>query len=188
MPDGASTFLLWCISRISMSKSSSSVSATRLTSAASRLTPRLMLPDFTIAQRLAASAISFSFSPDSPVVPRISALPPAHSSAKATRRRRHSEVDQRVGLGKQRRSIGGDLDPVRAEPRKLAGIATDHGEPGASTAPASAAPSVAAIAWISVRPMRPPAPATINRMSAMESHELDTGFARCQLAGQSRYC
>ena len=40
-------------------------------------------------------------------------------------------------------------------------------EPAASTAPASATPSVAAMAWISVRPMRPPAPATISRMSDM---------------------
>ena len=40
-------------------------------------------------------------------------------------------------------------------------------EPGASTAPASVTPSVAAMAWISVRPMRPPAPATISRMSDM---------------------
>ena len=46
-------------------------------------------------------------------------------------------------------------------------------EPGASTAPAKVAPSVAAMAWISVRPMRPPAPATISRMSAMgQSPEL----------------
>src|SRR5215212_9026172 len=38
-------------------------------------------------------------------------------------------------------------------------------EPGPSTAPASARPLVSAIALISVRPMRPPAPATISRMS-----------------------
>src|SRR6202023_3854522 len=40
-------------------------------------------------------------------------------------------------------------------------------EPGASTAPASAKPLVAAMAWISVRPMRPPAPAITTRMSDM---------------------
>ena len=51
VPDGASIFLLWCISTISMSKFSSSVLATRLTSAASRLTPRLILPDFTMMAR-----------------------------------------------------------------------------------------------------------------------------------------
>ena len=49
-----------------MSKLSSSVFATRLTSAASRLTPMLMLPDLTITARLAASAISLSFSPREP--------------------------------------------------------------------------------------------------------------------------
>src|SRR5262245_54351645 len=39
--------------------------------------------------------------------------------------------------------------------------------PAASTAPASETPGIAAIAWISVPPMRPPAPATIRSMSAM---------------------
>ncbi len=52
VPEGASIFWLWCISRISMSNSASSVFATRLTSAASRLTPRLMLPDLTMTARL----------------------------------------------------------------------------------------------------------------------------------------
>jgi hypothetical protein len=42
------------------------------------------------------------------------------------------------------------------------------GECGPSTAPASVTPSVSAIALTSVRPMRPPAPATINRMSVMD--------------------
>ena len=38
---------------------------------------------------------------------------------------------------------------------------------GAFSAPASTAPSVSAIARVSERPMRPPAPATIKRISAM---------------------
>ena len=37
--------------------------------AASTLTPMLMLPDLTMVARLAASAMSLSFSPLSPVVP-----------------------------------------------------------------------------------------------------------------------
>jgi len=40
-------------------------------------------------------------------------------------------------------------------------------EPAASTAPASVTPLVTAIACISVRPMRPPAPAITNRISEL---------------------
>src|SRR5712691_339748 len=45
------------------------VLAALVNSAASTLTPMLMLPDLTIVARLAASAMSLSFSPLSPVVP-----------------------------------------------------------------------------------------------------------------------
>ena len=48
VPEGASTFMRWCISRISMSKSSPRVAATLRTRPASRFTPRDMLPDCTI--------------------------------------------------------------------------------------------------------------------------------------------
>ena len=57
MPDGASTLWRWCISRISMSKSASSAFAAWRTSAARRLTPRLMLPDLTITAWRAAALI-----------------------------------------------------------------------------------------------------------------------------------
>ena len=50
-------------------------------------------------------------------------------------------------------------------------------EPGASTAPASAKPLVAAMAWISVRPMRPPAPAITTRMSAMNLSPVWGGYS-----------
>src|SRR5262249_25520123 len=53
--------------------------------------------------------------------------------------------------------------PRRPPPRRI------PAEEPASTAPARTAPSVAAMAWTSVRPMRPPAPATISRMSDMAS-------------------
>src|ERR1035437_5841625 len=69
VPDGASIFLLWCIPRISMSKELSSVLATRRVSAASRLTPRLILPDLTITALLAASLILASSAAAKPVVP-----------------------------------------------------------------------------------------------------------------------
>src|SRR5262252_5512628 len=170
VPEGASIFLLWCISRISMSKSSSSVFATCLTSAASRLTPILMLPDLTITARFAACSISFSFSPVSPVVPMMWTQPlRAVCSAKA-----------RVAAGtvKSRSpsawASNGSMSVVTATPLLPSPASSPASRPmtadeAASTAPARIAPSVAAMAWTSVRPMRPPAPATISRMSDMAS-------------------
>src|SRR4051794_14869009 len=59
------------------------------------------------------------------------------------------------------------------------------GEFAFSVAPASTSPGVSAIALTSVRPMRPPAPATISRMSDMElsplSERYSDGKPHCQL-------
>ena len=52
-----------------MSKPSSSDCATRLTSAASRLTPRLILPDLTTMAREVTLLITASSDAESPVVP-----------------------------------------------------------------------------------------------------------------------
>ena len=52
-----------------MSNDWSSTFATRLVIAATRLTPRLMLPDFTITAFFEASLIFASSSAESPVVP-----------------------------------------------------------------------------------------------------------------------
>src|SRR5262245_25690482 len=170
VPEGASIFLLWCISRISMSKSSSSVFATCLTSAASRLTPMLMLPDLTITARFAACSISFSFSPVSPVVPMTWTQPlRAVCSAKAS---------VAAGTVKSRSpsawASSGSTSVVTATPFLPSPASSPASRPitaeeAASTAPARTAPSVAAMAWTSVHPMRPPAPATISRMSDMAS-------------------
>ena len=101
--------------------------ATRLTSAASRLTPMLMLPDLTITARLAASAISFSFSPESPVVPMTWTSPlRATSSARATVAAGMVKSSSPSALASKRLDIGGHLNAVLAEPSQLAGIAADH--------------------------------------------------------------
>ena len=95
-----------------MSNSWSSVRATRRTSAATRLTPRLKLPDLTTIERCAAVAISFSFSGDRPVVPMTCTRPCfATISANAT-----------VAAG----MVKSILDAVGAEPGELARIAADH--------------------------------------------------------------
>ena len=111
-----------------MSNSSSSVFATRLVSAASRLTPRLMLPDLTMTARRAAVAISASSSEVRPVVPMMWTRPVrAVSSANAMRRRRDGEIDQPIRLRQQRLDLGGNLDAVHPKPGEFAGIAPDHG-------------------------------------------------------------
>ena len=43
------------------------------------------------------------------------------------RRRRNGEFDQAVGAFQQRSGVTRNLDAIRPEPRKLPGIAADHG-------------------------------------------------------------
>ena len=84
-------------------------------------------------------------------------------------RLRNGEIDDAVGLGEQRLGVGGELDAVGGQPRQHAGVLADAAaSPSPSSAPASTSPLVSAMALTSVRPMRPPAPATISRMSAMD--------------------
>ena len=61
-----------------------------------------------------------------------------------------------------------DRDAVGAEPGELAGIAArSAADPAPRSRRRAPTPSVSAIALTSVRPMRPPAPTTISRMSDM---------------------
>src|SRR5947209_20629974 len=57
--------------------------------------------------------------------------------------------------------------PLAGRPASTPASLPSSGEVGASSAPASTTPGVASMARTSVRPMRPPAPATISRMSDM---------------------
>ena len=62
------------------------------------------------------------------------------------RRRRNGEFDQAVGAFQQRSGVTRNLDAIRAKPRKLPGIAADHGRTRGLDAPASVTPLVAAMA------------------------------------------
>src|SRR5215470_8415708 len=179
VPEGASIFLLWCISRISTSKSSPSVLATRLVKAASTLTPMLKLPDLTITARLAASAISFSFSPERPVVPMTWTSPRlAASSTSASEAAGMVKSRSPSALASSGSTSAATITPFLPSPANSPESRPITAEPGASTAPASTTPSMVAIAWMSVRPMRPPAPATISRMSDIGSlPKSDAGIA-----------
>ena len=84
----------------------SSACAAWRTSTASRLTPRLILPDLTIAAWRAAAAIFSSSSAESPVVPMMWAMRAcAAISAKRERRRRHGEIEHALGLGEERQRV-----------------------------------------------------------------------------------
>ena len=114
-----------------MSNSSPSVLATCLTSAASTLTPMLMLPDLTMVARLAASAMSLSFSPAEPggaddVHQRCS----RGELREGDGRGRNREVEQAVRLREQRLDVGAHLDAVVSEPGELAGVTPDHRRAG----------------------------------------------------------
>src|SRR6185437_3377057 len=169
VPDGASTFWLWCISTISMSNEASSVLATRRTSAASRLTPRLMLPDFTITAFLAASLMRASSSALKPVVPMMWVLPClAHSSANATVAAGAVKSMTPSILSMSEAGSLASLMLFSLMPASVPESQPIKGERASSSAPASVMPLLSAIALTSVRPIRPPAPATASRMSAMD--------------------
>src|SRR5579871_4689565 len=57
--------------------------------------------------------------------------------------------------------------PLAGSPASTPASLPRNSEPGASSAPASTAPLVSEITRVSARPIRPPAPATIKRISAM---------------------
>src|SRR5450631_1586222 len=57
------------------------------------------------------------------------------------------------------------LTPFSGRPASTPASLPSSGEPGASSAPDSIAPGVSEITRVSARPIRPPAPATIKRMS-----------------------
>ena len=106
----------------------SSVFATRLASAASRLTPRLMLPDLTITAVFAASLIFASSAALKPVVPMIWTMPAfAASAASATRGRRRGEIDDPVGLAPTMAPHPpASLMPFSPQSGKRAGVPADQ--------------------------------------------------------------
>ena len=57
--------------------------------------------------------------------------------------------------------------PFSGSPASTPASLPSSSEPGASSAPVTTAPDVSEMTRVSARPIRPPAPATIKRMSAM---------------------
>jgi len=82
-------------------------------------------------------------------------------------RARHGEVENAVGVRRQCPQIGRELDAVGGSPASIPASLPKSSDPGASSAPVRTAPFVSEMTRVSARPIRPPAPATINRMSDM---------------------
>src|SRR6201992_3973619 len=151
-----------------MSKFSPSDCATRLTSAARVLTPRLILPDFTTMACEVTLRITASSDADRPVVPMTGTMPRCAAMATLAMvapatvksRMRSASFDS------AQRSADSST-PLAGNPASTPASLPSSSEPGASNAPDSTAPGVSAITRVSARPIRPPAPATIKRMSAM---------------------
>src|SRR5882724_230841 len=166
VPEGASILALWCISRISMSKPSSRDCATRFTSAASKLTPRLILPDLTTMAREVTLLMTASSDDDRPVVPITCTRP--RSAAMATLAMvAAGTVKSRMPsafFDSDHRSADSGT-PLAGKPASVPASFPRSSEPGASSAPVSTAPEVSAITRVNARPIRPPAPATIKRIS-----------------------
>src|SRR6185437_12539985 len=149
-----------------MSKLSSSDCATRLTSAASKLTPRLILPDLTTVAREVTLRITASSEAESPVVPMTCTRP--RSAAIATLAMvAPGTVKSRMpsAFADNAHRSAEILTSLAGSPASTPASLPRSSEPGASSAPARIAPGVSAMTRVSARPIRPPAPATIRRMS-----------------------
>ena len=106
-----------------MSKPSSSDCATRLTSAASRLTPRLILPDLTTMAREVTLLITASSERRKPGgADDVNQAALGGDRDIGDGRGRHGEVENAVGIRRQRPQIGRQLDAVGGQAREHAGI------------------------------------------------------------------
>ena len=111
-----------------MSNSEPSARATCAVRAASRLTPRLILPALTMVAWRAAASILASSASERPVVPMtwtMRAL--SRQRGEFDGRGRRGEVEHAVDLGKEGQGIVGDGDAERLESRHLADIAAERG-------------------------------------------------------------
>src|SRR5579862_698196 len=161
-----------------MSKDASSVCATRLVKAASRLTPRLILPDWTMIAFLAAS-LTLAWSPAfMPVVPMTCTLPSAAACAANTR-----VADGAVkstmpsACSRNGRASPASFTPFSGVPASSPESQPISGERASSSAPASSKSLLSAIALTSVRPIRPPAPATTSRMAVIGQLRFERGYS-----------
>src|SRR5882724_8332679 len=75
--------------------------------------------------------------------------------------------------------------PLGGRPASVPASLPSSSEPGASSAPVRTAPSVSAMTRVSARPIRPPAPATIKRISDIfEPSGILLGYSRDTLPRQ----
>ncbi len=135
------------------------------------------MPDFTTMAREVTLLITASSDADRPVVPmtwtrpRWAAIATLAMVAAGTVKSRmpsaSADIDHRSADSRT---------PLAGRPASTPASLPSSSEPGASSAPASTAPGVSEITRVSARPIRPPAPATIKRMS-------DIDLSPCRIAG-----
>src|SRR5271170_1596902 len=153
-----------------MSKSGPSANAARRVSAASRLTPRLMLPDRTIGAWRAAASIWSRSSALRPVVPITSAMR-ACAASPASSTLAAGEEKSTIASASSRSGSGSATIArlLAGQPASMAGSAPSQGESRRSSAPVSLSPSDSWIVLTTMRPMRPAAPLTISLIAAIQS-------------------
>src|SRR5579872_1310636 len=152
-----------------MSASSPSAAATLRVKAARRLTPRLILPERTIAAWRAAASILFRSSSESPVVPMTWTMRAcAASAANSTLAAGEEKSTMPSALTTAASASAATGTPSRSSPASAPASAPSAGEFSRSKAAARTTPFVSTIVLISIRPMRPAAPVTTSRISVID--------------------
>ena len=126
------------------------------------------MPDCTTTAREVTLLITAMSDTDRPVVPTMCTRP--RSAAIATLAMvAAGTVKSRMpsALADSVHRSAESLTPFSGRPASTPASLPSSSEPGASSAPAKTAPGVSEMTRTSARPIRPPAPATINRISAM---------------------
>src|SRR6185312_5411270 len=144
-----------------------------------------MLPDLTITALFAASLIFASSAALRPVVPTICVLPAlATSAAKATVATGAVKSMMPSAFASSGPASPASLIPFSGRPARTPASQPIRGERTSSSAPASENSLLSAIALTSVRPIRPPAPATIRRISAIvQLREICGGYSGTRASG-----
>src|ERR1700738_5627843 len=128
--------------------------------------PRLILPDLTTMAREVTLWMTASSELERPVVPMMWISP--RSAAMATLAmvaRGTVKSKMPSALAESDHKSADSRTPFAGRPASTPASLPNSSEPGASSAPVRTAPGVWAVTRVSARPIRPPAPATIKRMS-----------------------
>jgi len=131
-----------------------------------QIDPRLILPDLTTMARVVTLLITASSDTERPVVPmNVDQAPLGGDGDIGNGGGGHGEVEDAVGVRRQRPQIGREQDPIGGQARQDPGILAQQFRAGRFQRAVRTAPGVSAMTRVSARPIRPPAPATIKRMS-----------------------